>query len=209
MRHAIPTAYQGDVLLNPKSRARFTRAQQLLMAGLLLFAASTAHANIIYQVNRSIGAGSLTGHIETNGTLGALTTADFVDWSLTLVSPDINGGAPSTIVDGSNPFLLSSPDVLSATGTELRFDFSINAFFYALTSTGDFWCLAGGGNVGCFEPGEVIGYSDSNGEASAVVAHQGIVAFGTAAATAVPLPASWALITIALGALAAQRRRAV
>lgn len=181
-----------------------SKIQGLLLAAALFFFASAANANIIYQVNRVIGAGTLTGYIETNGALGAIGTGDFVDWSLTLTAPDINGGAPSTIIDGSNNFFLLGSG-LSATSTDLLFDFSTSSLFFAFTSSNDFWCLAGGSAVGCFAQGEIIGYSDVTGAQAYIQPLSGVQSF---ASTAVPLPASWALVGIALGLLAAHRRRA-
>jgi hypothetical protein len=37
---------------------------------------------VIYNVDRIIGAGSVTGFIETDGVTGVLTAANFVDWNL-------------------------------------------------------------------------------------------------------------------------------
>jgi hypothetical protein len=53
------------------------------------FAGSSAHATV-YEINLSVGAGSVTGVIETNGVNGELSPSDLVDWNLL-----INSGASS------------------------------------------------------------------------------------------------------------------
>ena len=45
---------------------------------------------ITYNVARTIGVGSVTGFIETDGSLGVLSAADFVDWSLLLNRRDFH-----------------------------------------------------------------------------------------------------------------------
>ena len=55
---------------------------------LLLFAAigapTVARADITYAVDETVGAGSATGFITTDGTIGILDTADILNWNLTL-----------------------------------------------------------------------------------------------------------------------------
>ena len=41
-------------------------------------------APITYNVNQTIGAGSVVGTVETDGTLGVLGTANFIAWNLAL-----------------------------------------------------------------------------------------------------------------------------
>lgn len=54
----------------------------LTFAGALLSA--SASASIIYSVDRTVGSGSVSGTITTDGSLGVLTTESVIDWSLTL-----------------------------------------------------------------------------------------------------------------------------
>ena len=49
---------------------------------------SSARATI-YEINLSVGAGTVTGVIQTNGVNGELSPSDVIDWSLL-----INNGAP-------------------------------------------------------------------------------------------------------------------
>lgn len=78
-------------------------------------------ADITYTVNQTIGGGSATGSITTDGTIGALGLGDILDWNLLL-----NDGTntvdftptDSTVSDGG-----LQPG-LSATDTDLLFDFA-------------------------------------------------------------------------------------
>jgi hypothetical protein len=45
------------------------------------FAGSPVHATV-YEINLSVGAGSITGVIETDGVSGELSASDVVDWNL-------------------------------------------------------------------------------------------------------------------------------
>jgi hypothetical protein len=77
-------------------------------------------ADISYTVDQSIGGGSVTGDITTDGKLGVLSTPDILGWDLTL-----NGlGASATLTSGGgSTFVLVGGD-LTATPTQLLFDFS-------------------------------------------------------------------------------------
>jgi len=60
-------------------------------------AGAVSHAEpITYLVNQTIGKGSVTGFIQTNGTTGVLTGSDFINWDLLLN-------------DGKNTFRLTGP----------------------------------------------------------------------------------------------------
>lgn len=181
----------------------------LALAVALALPAVASQAAIVYSVHRTIGDATLTGFIETDGTIGAISPANFTDYSLTLLAPDINSGATSTITYGSNPFYLTEA-LLSATATDLLFDHTgASGLLFAYTSSGDFWCLAGGGvgDTGCFAQGEIMGYSDTGGGSAYVAARTGMTAFGTTT-TAVPAPATLALALAALGLMALRGRKA-
>jgi hypothetical protein len=123
----------------------FSRATSLLthdsvaFLSLLLGAASLCSASTItYNVNLTIGAGGVTGDIVTNGTIGSLVDADLVDWNLLL-----NDGAATFDLlgplSGGNSSLFSTTDDLSATPSQLLFDFSgsdVPNLMYFLWGTG-------------------------------------------------------------------------
>ena len=85
---------------------------------------TSANASLIYLVNRTVGAGSVSGFIETDGTLGVLQTGNIIDWVLTLTADNLVGGSPDVIRradDGSVTTI--SGGATTATLTELIFDF--------------------------------------------------------------------------------------
>lgn len=184
--------------------------RHLSVAAALALGAAASQAAIVYSVDRTIGAATLTGYIETDGTLGSITAANFTDYSLTLLAPDINGGAASTINFGFQSFFTDGASLLSATATDLLFDHEgASGLFFAYTSSGDFWCLAGGGtgDTGCFAQGEIVGYSDTTSGSAYIAARSGMTAFGTTAAS-VPVPTTLSLAVAALGLMALRGRKA-
>src|SRR4029077_5290010 len=82
----------------------------------------------LYNVNDAVGAGSVTGTIQTDGDIGALTTADIINWNLHLN-------------DGTNTFDLVGPPSASDATTVVGTSFTATAsglFFDFSSSTGSF-----------------------------------------------------------------------
>jgi hypothetical protein len=52
---------------------------------------SSANASVIYNVDRTIGSGTVTGFMETDGALGVLGASIITDWMLTLSAPNLFG----------------------------------------------------------------------------------------------------------------------
>jgi hypothetical protein len=94
---------------------------------ILLFASTLANAiPITYTVNRQVGQGSVVGTITTDGTQGALETANILDWNLTLTA-----SSSSILLTGAdNSFVFINPNtdpaVFAATEA-LWFDYSVPA----------------------------------------------------------------------------------
>jgi hypothetical protein len=78
-------------------------------------------ANITYNVSLTIGAGSVTGSIVTDGKIGVLSQADIIGYSLVLSDPA--GGTTTFNLSCCNFFPFQGSD-LSATATQLLFNFS-------------------------------------------------------------------------------------
>jgi len=92
---------------------------------LTLGVASLANAtNITYTVDQTIGAGSLTGDIVTDGTIGTLVQSDVIDWNLLLNDGTNTFDLTGPLSGGNSLFSDNAPGDLSATATQLTFDFS-------------------------------------------------------------------------------------
>src|ERR1019366_3589762 len=84
---------------------------------LLLSVVLCSAATITYDVNRTIGAGSVIGFVETDGTIGVLSASNILDWNLVL-----NEGTNPTFdilgpLSGSNSVVGVVGADLSATAT--------------------------------------------------------------------------------------------
>ncbi len=90
---------------------------------LVLCSASLASASTLYNVNLKIGAGSVTGDIVTDGTIGS--NVAFLDWNLLVndgtSSFDLTGPLSG---DNSGLFDHAGPGDLTATPTQILFNFS-------------------------------------------------------------------------------------
>jgi hypothetical protein len=96
---------------------RFVLIPILFGAAGVLPAAADA---IIYNVNRTVVLGSVTGTITTDGTIGTLATNDITSWNLTLNGP---AASPFNLTNLNSGVEIIGND-LSADATNLYFDFS-------------------------------------------------------------------------------------
>jgi hypothetical protein len=182
----------------------------------VLLVATTIAANAVtYNVNRTIDGGSVSGTIETDGTLGTLSTSNILSWAFTIASPNLGQGTPQSIDSvsafaafGSLAWQASSG--LTATATELLFDFSAAGFTYFSGSATDGWCLSGAGGCGSVNgpgAGEYLYYGVFGGPAEYVATTAQNLVIATTTAPAVPVPASLPLLVAGLGGFAIWRRR--
>ncbi|MEM6635665.1 MAG: VPLPA-CTERM sorting domain-containing protein [Pseudomonadota bacterium] len=197
-----------------KSTLRIT-AMVALIAG---FAQSGQAAT--YTIVSGLTSGTVTGTIETDGTLGVLSTANIVDWNITV---DGTGGVFNLLGDGSvgdNSDVLVTGTTLEATATLLTFDFSSGgvALFQSPTtaSSENFACFAAST---CGEFSDAItslAGTDFPGDID-VFPQVGVVTIATADAppaddpNVIPVPASLPLLAgglLGLGAIARRRRPA-
>jgi len=172
----------------------------------MLMAASVASAAITYQVDQTIGLGSVVGTITTDGNTGTLGASDITAWNLNL-----NGvGATLNLTNLNSGVFVTGGDV-SATTHDLYFNFSGTPGDYLLfqVSFGDgyqYYCDAVSYTV-CYEgatvtPQYVLDASEQNMPESG---NQIIGVAGT------PEPAAWALMLLGfcgLGAALRSRRTA-
>ena len=172
--------------------------------------APTAASAIVYTIDATVSGGSATGTIETDGTLGALSSGNIVDWSITL-----DDGTGTFLLDGfANSQVLVSGSSFTASATGLFFDFANTNFDIVLFQNPS---IGSGINFLCFDgaSGTCISNLSSitvrlTDPASEVVSPQlGNVQFASAGDAVVPEPASWALMIAGFGLTGfAMRRRA-
>lgn len=171
---------------------------------ILALAPAAALAGPIYDVNRTIGAGSVIGTIETDGTIGLLTTVNILSFSLTV--DDGDGAGPFVIDEPGNADVLVGGSLLTATAGDIFFNFSGNGGFALfqnpnIGSGQNWWCVEGIAS-GCAGSGSSTESVNRFGGPTFVV-HQGNVSI---ASRAVPEPVS--LTLLGLGFAAAGWRRA-
>ena len=185
----------------------FVAALALVLGG----AVSAVAAPVTYAVNHTIGSGSVVGSIETDGTIGTLSTANILNWTLTLSSPNLTSPNPDTFSAAGNIFAMSGT-AFSATVSDLWFDWGANDgsyFFFQNSSNSHAWCAAAGPSPSCIgesTPSDGIYFNSAGGwaELSNPSTREAIAS----ATTAVPEPTSVLLVAVALLGLACTRRRA-
>jgi len=164
---------------------------------------------ITYTVNRTIGTGSVTGFIETDGTLAVLSPSNIVNWSLTLFAPT---SSPTTYdlfgpLSGNNSSVYISGSDTTASSTQLLFNFSGTDFGYLLFQYGvgihdgnHYYCAATFSGI-CLQGETVSPQYYTNGQNAG---RSGSVVIGTA----FPEPSSLALLgSGVLAAVGALRRK--
>jgi PEP-CTERM motif len=194
-----------------------TRLQLALALAAAVMGANVCNAgSVTYNVNLTIGTGSATGDIVTDGTIGSLTDANIVDWNLEV--NENNGTGTIDLVPG-NSGLFDHTTVLSATATQLVYDFSgsgLNFFYFVNTNSPPQYvvCFQGSANQ-CAGPtsgaGEALTYvNDVNNDnpPPQFTSLSGPQAIATTAA--VPEAETYAMMLVGLGlvGLAARRRSA-
>ncbi len=123
---------------------------------MLAVAASPANATV-YNVNRTIGVGSVTGTITTDGATGIISPSDFTAWDLLLTGD----GATKTIssADGDAAVWGGGGDI-TADATHVSFNFSAGdggflVFQDGMGSGSFYWCL-NSTNGGCLQSESVV-----------------------------------------------------
>jgi hypothetical protein len=192
--------------------------------GLVLIGGQPASATPIdYKVNVTILGGSVTGDIITDGTIGALSSANITNWILTVnegVDPPFTMTGPSSGNNSHLTFglLADTVDPLNATATQLtwRFDQTpptdpaqILGFFVGpnLPLATYNWIFFNSTGGGCCGPAsESIGGPANTNAQHLSFANGTTQVLGSAVST-VPEPASVTLTALGLSGLVARYRR--
>jgi hypothetical protein len=109
----------------------------------ILLGAGVSNADaIIYNVDQTIGAGSVIGDIQTDGTTGILDSANIIGWNL-----ELNGVGASLNLTNSNSVVFDGGFDVTATATNLLFNYSgtdngFLVFQVNLFSGNDYYCNA-------------------------------------------------------------------
>jgi len=90
-----------------------------LAVGALCAPTALRAGDITYTVDETVGGGSVTGFITTDGTIGTLGTSDIVNWNLVLN----DGTNPTFDLNGTNSQEQVIGSDLTATATQLLFNF--------------------------------------------------------------------------------------
>lgn len=190
--------------------AMATSGRSLVLLSLVLSAAHLCTGNIVYSVDLTIGTGTVTGDIVTDGTLGVFDQGisgagyPIVDWNLVLTSGTCSVQPCAVTLLGpisdpgiSSDFLNESND-LSATATQLLFNFSgadTPGYAYFQDHT-DGVCLLDSLQSRCFfasSPGGTQLVADS-GTDYEYASLSGTQVIGTAEDTSSPEPSTLALL---------------
>lgn len=191
---------------------------------LMLGAATAMAAPVVYDFDTTIVSANPTGNplqsntvrgtITTDGTLGVLAAGNILSWHLDLID-NLDGSNNYTLTTANSALVVFTGTALSATATDLLFDFSstgevgiqannpgaFSGWRYFCFSTGVFACLRGE----TITPGYVF---DDGAVLTGAAAPVGVVPLAPPSNPGpgtVPEPATLALL--ALGALAAGARR--
>ena len=194
---------------------------------ILALAATGANASIIYYVDRTIGDGTVTGFIQTNGTIDDVLTVDNIeDWTLTLTAPNLNGTKIDGVVtdtitrytcDEMGLNCLETGDTslvgtaVTATSTQLLFDFGADedSLLFLAGASNNFWCLE---TQFCTGDGinfaEQIGRNDNGQSVAQLVEYDNTTTIVFANAAVIPVPAAvWLFGSGLLGLIGFARRK--
>ena len=182
--------------------------KSVVAASLCVATTNAAHAaNIIYTVNNFVGAvGHLTGTVETDGTIGVLSAANFIHWNFNV----LGNGASDTLTDG-NSGVFSGGGSTTATATGIFFDFSNPApsflLFQKVFSSGNNYVCAASTvfpSTPCLQGASLVPENFANASAQYSTPTGNVL---VATVAGVPEPAAWALMIAGFGLVGAAARR--
>lgn len=180
----------------------------------MMAAANGAHATT-YVATRTVGAMTAELSITTDDTIGVIKAANIVDWTI-----KITGYSRTATLEGyfgsENSRVEIKGAALSATATDLLFDFSLNNEAYMLFQVNDssdistfrsLYCVQ---TWNCYDQNhgeEIIGIGFLD-QVHDIAARSGVLSIASTPSTApVPELASWAMMIAGLGFVGSTMRR--
>jgi hypothetical protein len=112
------------------------------VAAIVVCCQTGASVATVYNVDRTVGGGSVVGTITTDGATGSIGFSDIISWSLNVV-----GIGASTLLTDTDSTLWGAGSDLTANSRNLYFNFSGRDSGYAIFQNGvgsgtKYWCLA-------------------------------------------------------------------
>ncbi len=189
----------------------------LVALAVALLAGSAAQANIVYLLNQTsttaeVGgelsplSDTVSGTITTDGTIGAVQSADILDYDLHL-RDNIRPGLSSELTPANSGIWFDTGNSLIATATGLSFDFShpgavfiIQGLTHGFSSGFEYFCFQA--TTGPCLQGETIVPNYYAVDGVLATGLEGVVPLN-----GVPEPAAWALMLVGFAALGTVKRR--
>ena len=194
-----------------------TRLCSLAAVSVFAFTLTARADQVIYDINRTVGAGTVIGTITTDGTIGTLATADIVDWNLTLTNGfgttlDLTGPSVVTPIEGVE--VMGSDLTASATSLSFNFNASDGGFFLiqqgGLFNGGTYYCDGATGQANCTPGGESDFpgvFESANQQFVSYATDVTLGAVATSTGSSVPEPSSVLLLSTGVLGLAFLTRR--
>jgi len=175
---------------------------------LVLAGALAASGATIYNLNNSVGAGSISGAIQTDGIIGVLGTSNILDWNLVLNdgSSTFNLLGP---LSGNNSAVLVSGNGFSATASQLLFNFSDSVSFALfqnpnIGSSINYFCFEATAGCTGSPAGESLRLTTGGNQFTAFSGTQVVASVGGQAA---PEPSTFGLLGVGIALVVAGRKK--